>query len=97
MDGKLTRDLHREKLDGVVDGELTGDLLGEVFDEDDLDGGGAGEGCLDCAKRSKRGDKGGAGPCEGVGGVAEVAAHRAGTTKVTSSSQDRALYRSIES
>jgi hypothetical protein len=96
MDGKLTRDLHREKLDGVVDGELTEDLLREVFDEDDLDGGGAGEGCLNCAKRSMRGDRGGAGRCEGVG-VAEVVTHRAGTTKVTSSSQDRALSRSIES
>jgi hypothetical protein len=33
----LHGDLHREKLKGVVNGELTGDLLREVFDADDLE------------------------------------------------------------
>jgi hypothetical protein len=47
MYGELTGDLHGEKLDGVVNVELTRDHLREVFDGDDLDGGGAGDGCLD--------------------------------------------------
>jgi hypothetical protein len=47
MYGELTGDLHREKLDGVVNVELTRDHLREVFDGDDLNGGGVGDGCLD--------------------------------------------------
>jgi hypothetical protein len=47
--GDLVGDLHREKLKGVVNGELAGDLLREVFDGDDLDEGGAGDGRLDWA------------------------------------------------
>jgi hypothetical protein len=46
LHGDLVGDLHREKLKGVVNGELTGDLLREVFDGDDLDEGGVGDGHL---------------------------------------------------